>query len=106
MSKSIVIKGITVIQEQDGLYRLNALHEASGGEKRHQPNNWLRNKQTKALIAALKGEGRPITEIALVINGGDRRGTYVCRELVYAYAMWISPRLCIDAIQNVLPTEK
>lgn len=33
------------IRQFDNLYSLNDLHKAAGGEKRHQPANWLRSQQ-------------------------------------------------------------
>jgi phage antirepressor YoqD-like protein len=91
------IAGVDIRQDADGRYSLNDLHRASGGEKRHRPNYWLANDQTKALVLELVGSdaGIPVS----VTRGGPGQGTYVCRELVYAYAMWISPSFHLKVIR-------
>jgi hypothetical protein len=50
-----------------------------------KPSEWLRNKQANALIAEMLIAGIPAFE------SKQQTGTYVAKELVYAYAMWISP---------------
>ncbi|MDR0702905.1 MAG: KilA-N domain-containing protein [Azoarcus sp.] len=78
-----------VIHQHDGLYSLNDLHRASGGEAKHQPRYFFANEQTKKLAEKLKTEnsGIPLFETRRGVHGG----TYACRELVIAYAAWISP---------------
>lgn len=74
--------------DAEGRYCLNDLHRASGGEKRHQPSDWLRGKQTQELVAELEAGGIPQIR---GIESKQGLGTFVVKELVYAYAMWISP---------------
>lgn len=91
MATEIVVSGASVSQDADGRYNLNQLHRASGGEKRHQPSDWLRTDSAKQLIAALETDpGIPGTPVS-VVRGGKAQGSFVCRELVLAYAMWVSP---------------
>ncbi len=93
---SIPTQADFVIHEVNGLYSLNDLHKASGGENRHRPTFFLQNQETQALITAIEQDG----SIAYnTINGGHHRGTYVCRELVYRYAMWISAQFSLMVIR-------
>lgn len=66
---------------QGGTKHLNDLHRASGGRPEHRPGHFLRNKQAKALIREMGG-----AQICAAVINGDGGGTYVARELVYAYA--------------------
>ena len=74
------------IQQSKGLYCLNDLHRACGREERHKPANFTRSQHTIDLIKEL--------EIAQIRTNQKKQGlgTFVCKELVYAYAMWVSPK--------------
>lgn len=96
----ITIADIEVRQDDQGRYSLNDLHRASGGERKHGPSLWMENQQTKELIATLALEegdtGFPVS----VVRGGLGQGSYVAKELVYAYAMWISPVFHLKVIRT------
>jgi hypothetical protein len=92
--------GTSAIRELDGLYSLNDLHQASGGNSNHKPAFFLRNDQTKALIIEL-AKGADL-HLFLKITRGRSGGTYVCRELVIAYAAWISPAFHLKVIRVFL----
>ncbi len=86
------------IRTLDGLYSLNDLHKVAGSEKRHEPNRFIRTEKTRELIEEI--ECCPEMGIgAKAHRGGVNQGTWVCKELVYAYAMWISPKFNLQVIR-------
>lgn len=90
----------TPVTQIDGLYSLNDLHKAAGAETRHQPHEFLRIDQTRELIAELSNSGDSRNYVRT--KRGATGGTYVCRELVIAYAAWISPAFHLKVIRHFL----
>ena len=80
----------------DNLYSLNDIHKASGGENKTSPRYWVNNTQTKELTKEVSKDGIPSLR---TVHGGSDKGTYARKELVYAYAMWISPKFHLHVIR-------
>ncbi|EFF3680518.1 KilA-N domain-containing protein, partial [Escherichia coli] len=87
-----------------GRYSLNDLHRAavaSGANARtKEPGKFLSSQQTVELVHELTNTQNLGVDPVSVIHGGNERGTYVCKELVYAYAMWISPSFHLKVIRT------
>ncbi|MDD2977888.1 KilA-N domain-containing protein [Aquabacterium sp.] len=99
----LILEDTYVRQDDQGRYSLNDLHQAAGGEQRHRPNYWLENQQAKALVAEIETAGIPaVTGGIPPVSSAEGRngGTLVVRELVYAYAMWISPAFHLKVIRT------
>ena len=93
----IVITDTAIRQDESGRFCLNDLHRASGGEARHKPANWLRMQSTQELSEVI--EAKSVAQIrAIVTNQG--LGSFVAREMVYAYAMWISADFHYEVIST------
>lgn len=103
----------TTIRTFNNLYSLTDLHRTSGGENKHKPALFLRLDQTKDLITEIEKNRSsdlmiaPNTELQIcnsvkVIHGGLNSGTYACKELVIAYAAWISPTFHLIVLRAFL----
>jgi len=95
--QNLIISDLVIRQDADGRFCLNDLHRASGGEPKNRPSLWSENQQTKNLISELEtGAGIP----ALISNPhGANQGTFVVKELVYAYATWVSAAFHLKVIR-------
>ncbi len=94
---TLSISNISIRQDSEGRYCLNDLHKAAGGEERHSPNRFTRSDSYKALLDELTPEMAfaPVEST----RGGKSSGTFACKELVYAYAMWISAKFHLQVIR-------
>lgn len=88
------------IRQFDNLYSLNDLHKAAGGENRHKPSLWSNNNQTLDLISEIEKAGIP------AIQKKQGLGTFVSKELVVHYGMWISPAFSLKVIRAFLDTQE
>ncbi|UOO89187.1 KilA-N domain-containing protein [Vitreoscilla massiliensis] len=96
---AITISQVT-IRSINGLYSLNDLHKASGSLDKHSPRRWLQNKQTTELISKIEIDGIP----SIVKKQG--LGTFVCKELVIHYGMWINPEFSLRVIRSFLISQE
>ena len=100
--KTIEIDGAVIRQDQHGRFHLNDLHIASGGLDKNKPSNFLRQDQIQALVVEIERCSDMSNGINAVesIRGGLNQGTYAVKQVVYAYAMWISPSFNLKVINT------
>ncbi|CNF26848.1 putative DNA-binding protein (Roi) [Yersinia nurmii] len=94
-----VIAGVEINTDTASRFNLNALHKASGGEKKDGPAYWLALDSTKNLINELN---KQTTEITVVKKEGRNGGTYAHELLAVEYAGWISPSYRLKVNQTFL----
>lgn len=96
---NLIVAGAKVRVNKNDLYSLNDLHKAAGAKEKDQPALWLRLDGTKALIDELSNSTQMQDKDIAQSSAGRYGGTHVCKQLVYAYAMWISPKFHIHVIE-------
>lgn len=102
MSKNLpalIISGITISQDAEGRFSLNDLHKAAGGESRHEPWRFLDLDATKGLIDAISNSLEMVNKNPVSIRVDRYGGSSVVKELVYRYAMWVSPAFELKVIR-------
>ena len=98
----LTIADTAIRQDAEGRYCLNDLHRAAvasgANERTKEPGKFFASQQTTDLVAELETTqnlgSSPVSRIE-----GRNGGTYVVKELVYAYAMWISPAFHLKVIR-------
>lgn len=115
-TEEFTICNTQIRQDESGRFNLLDLHRAAGGGSNCRPFDWLRLQQTQDYIRLLELKtpktGIPVSEkikdlapINVVKGFNGDQGTYVCKHLVYDYAMWISSEfrmLVIDTFDAVV----
>jgi KilA-N domain len=98
----LIISDVAIRQDAEGRFCLNDLHKAAvlfGSNKRtKEPAKFLASPQIIDLITELETTQNlgslPVNKIE-----GRNGGTYVVKELVYAYAMWINAAFHVKVIR-------
>lgn len=98
-TNGIVISDIRINVDSEGRYSLNDLHNASGKEDKHQPAFFMRRSETIDLINEIINSANMQNYNPVTTRRGCKGGTYVCKELVYSYAMWISAAFALKVIR-------
>ncbi|WP_197701522.1 KilA-N domain-containing protein [Providencia rettgeri] len=105
MTNQLIISNTSIRKDSVCRYSLNDLHKASGNQDKDKPANWLRSEKTIELIEEiLIAHNREVKKQdsdfkPVVSKSGRYGGTYVCKELVYSYAMWISAAFALKVIR-------
>lgn len=94
----LVINNIEVSQNEDGLYSLVDLWKSTSNKKNKSPSKWLDLKGTESKIEYLCLDRKRVQLNQQVTSKNEYGYTYVCKELVYSYAMWISDKYHFEVI--------
>lgn len=86
---NLVINDTQITTDASGRFSLNDLHKASGGSIKDLPNKFMANKTFKDMVKLLNADN-PAFESVVRKQGRYNGGTWVCKELVYKYAMWVN----------------
>lgn len=96
--KTVLLGNFSIRQDQEGRYCLNDLHKAAGNLGHQRPSKWLATAQAEDLVSELEARNRATNQVS-IRKGKGVSGTYVTKDLVYAYATWISPGFHLQVIQ-------
>lgn len=96
---NLIINNTTITTDGEGRFSLNDLHAASGGKVKDLPNKFMRSESFKNVVDVLNAQNRAFEPI-IKKRGRYDGGTWVCKELVYKYAMWVNAEFEVKVIQT------
>ena len=96
---TLIINETNISTDESGRYSLNDLHKSSGSKIKDLPNKFMRSDSFKNVVAVLNAQKRAFDPIVKK-QGRYTGGTWVCKELVYKYAMWCDAEFEVKVIQT------
>lgn len=96
---SLVINNTVITKNENGLYSLNDLHKAAGGLIKDLPNKFMASKSFKNVVDVLNAQNSAFKTVEKK-QGRYNGGTWICKELVYKYAMWVNAEFEVNVIQT------
>ena len=97
--QELIINDTIVTTDSEGRYSLNDLHRSSGGLLKDKPAKFMRTDSFANVVEILKGQNRTFNPVVKK-QGRYNGGTWVCKELVYKYAMWVNAEFEVNVIQT------
>lgn len=102
VSRISALCGVKIKQDEEGRYCLNDLHRAAvadGANKRtKEPAKFMSTEQFSEMVAELTTQNPGSLPVETI--EGRSGGTYVAKELIYAYAMWVNARFHLHVIRT------
>lgn len=95
----LVINNTAITKNENGLYSLNDLHKAAGGLIKDLPNKFMASKSFKNVTNVLNAQNSAFKSVEKK-QGRYNGGTWICKELVYKYAMWVNAEFEVNVIQT------
>lgn len=97
--QNLIINNLEIGTDDSGRYSLNDLHKAAGSQVKDLPNKFMRSESFKSVVDVLNAQNRAF-EPVIRKQGRYNGGTWVCKELVYKYAMWVNAEFEVKVIQT------
>lgn len=96
---NLVINNVQITTDEIGRFSLNDLHKAAGGKPKQKAALFLKLDSVQKVAEVLK-VANPTFEPISIKRGRYTGGTWVCKELVYKYAMWVDAEFEVKVIQT------
>ena len=97
--RNLVINEVEIGVDEAGRFSLNDLHKASGLNPKIKPAFFLRSDSVAKVVEVLRLQNCNFDPVSIK-RGRYTGGTWVCKELVYKYAMWVDAEFEVKVIQT------